>query len=131
MDDEAHFGCLQVDDEARHFGAVKESKITGLGLRIGKKTVESGKYHGGKLNGLGQRIEFGKQLYWGYFKEGTCGGEGKILTVLLDIFNAFLGVLFDWEKKMRVEGIFANGKVLQKSREEFFIMSDLDKFRNN
>ena len=74
------FGCFEIDSETRHFGVFKDSQIGGLGLRISKNAIESGRYQDGKLKGFGQRIEFGKLFYKGYFLNNTFDGEGNLFS---------------------------------------------------
>ena len=74
------FGCFEIDSETRHFGVYKDSQIGGLGLRINKNAIESGRYQDGKLSGFGQRIEFGKLFYKGYFLNNTFDGEGRNIS---------------------------------------------------
>jgi len=105
-----YLGCFEMAPEIRHFGLWDTNQLQGLGIRISRKSIESGHYQNNKLNGIGHKIRFGDFLYKGELKDGIFNGQGT---------------LFDWKAKLRFKGTFINGKPLQSALETSFTLDDL------
>jgi len=117
------FGCFEIDNETKHFGIVKGKSIEGLGLRIHKRMIETGKFRNGVLEGQGRRLEFGKSLYEGEFLQGKYYGKGRF--ALLERLNINKGTLYQWEDKKKITGVFTLGMLMNKIQEQTFSLGDL------
>ena len=104
---------IELSEDTRYFGIVRNAKPEGLGLIVGKDFIESGTYHCGMLNGKSRRLVFKDYYYKGNTHLGILSGKG---------------VKFCAKEKKKISGIFEYNIIAKVEQEEGLDINSLSTF---